>query len=64
MCTGARDAGDSNLYFINGAEVIAPFGGTAECSVERCHANDLGSWVMARAIEPVLRGVLFKDHNS
>ncbi|MBR6270586.1 MAG: hypothetical protein IKR26_00300 [Lachnospiraceae bacterium] len=52
-------AEDKNVYFIDGLAAIAPYGGTDTCSVEHCHANDLGSWVYAKALEPLLRKIIF-----
>jgi hypothetical protein len=45
----ARDAGDKNVYYIDGASI---FRGTYEnmCTVDSCHPNDLGFALMADAI--------------
>ena len=51
-----RAAGDENLHFLDGAELLPE--DPTECTVDGAHATDLGFWQMARALEPVLRGIL------
>lgn len=55
----AREDGDKNVYFIDGAEV---YRGPYEdmCTVDRCHPNDLGFALMADAVEAQLRRVLMQ----
>jgi hypothetical protein len=55
----AREAGDRNVYFIDGAEV---FKGHYEdmCTVDRCHPNDIGFMLMANAVEDQLIRILTK----
>ncbi len=52
----ARESGDKNVYFIDGAEV---FTGPYEdmCTVDGCHPNDLGFALMADYVEAHLRKV-------
>jgi len=51
-----RAAGDQNLHFLDGAQLLAE--DFEECTVDGVHPTDLGFWQMARALEPVLRGIL------
>ena len=53
----ALDSGDRNVYFIAGNELIDD---TFEdlVTVDYCHPNDLGFFVMAEKIEAVIRSVL------
>lgn len=53
----AREAGDKNVYFIDGAGL---FNGDEwdACTVDGCHPNDLGFYKMAQGILPVLKNVL------
>lgn len=53
----ALEAGDSNVYFIDGES----FYGESDrnlCSVDNCHPNDLGFFRMASVIRPVLETAL------
>ncbi len=53
----AVEAGDRNVYFINGGDFFA--GEVADsCTVDGCHPTDLGFYFMAQGIEPVLRRLL------
>lgn len=51
----ALDAGDKNVYFIDGSKI---YNGCDNATVEGCHANDLGFWLQAGAVESVLENVL------
>jgi len=53
---GRRVAGDENIRFLDG-ETLLP-DDPNECTVDGVHATALGFWQMARAMEPVLRGLL------
>lgn len=53
----ARGDGDSNVYFIDGGEILNIFGGDSG-TVDNCHPNDLGFMCMAKAIGAVLKKVL------
>lgn len=49
----ARQNGDKNVYFIDGAELFkGPF--EDMCTVDRCHPNDIGFALMANAVEAQL----------
>ena len=52
----ALDAGDKNVYFINGSEFFAECGDSA--TVDNCHPNDLGFMCMAKRIAEVLKEIL------
>lgn len=49
-------AGDKNVYFISGSELMALVGYNG--TVDNCHPTDSGFLSMATAIEPVLKKVL------
>lgn len=53
----ARDAGDKNVYFIDGSMMLHQFGGDSG-TVDACHPNDLGFMCMAKTIGTVLKKVL------
>lgn len=53
----ARAAGDERVFFVDGTEMFARFGGDS-CTVDGIHPNDLGFMAMANALEPVLRHCL------
>lgn len=55
----ARDNGDQNIYFIDGAEI---FRGPYEdmCTVDNVHPNDLGFALMADAVEAQIKQI-FKE---
>jgi len=52
----ALDAGDKNVYFINGTEFFSECGDSA--TVDNCHPNDLGFMYMAKGIGKVLKEIL------
>ncbi len=52
----AVDSGDKNVYFIDGRKFFGDKG--ALCSCDCCHPNDLGFYMMAEAIKPVIREIL------
>ncbi len=52
----AKDAGDKNVYFIEGKQLNALCGN--EGSVDHCHPTDLGFFSMAQAIGEVLAKIL------
>ena len=52
----ALDAGDKNVYFINGAELFADIEDIA--TVEGTHPNDIGFLYMSRAVGDVLEKIL------
>ncbi|MBR2929646.1 MAG: hypothetical protein IKC32_00300 [Clostridia bacterium] len=52
----AREAGDENVYFIDGSGI---YGDAVDyATVEGCHPNDLGHYLTAQALIPVLREIL------
>lgn len=53
----ARNAGDRNVYFLDG-ETIYRDVGVDLCTVDGCHPNDLGFWCMANAIEEQIKSIL------
>lgn len=59
----AIDAGDKNVYFINGMEFFGKYG-RAECTVDGTHPNALGFMRMAEKIYPVLREILYGSDNT
>ena len=52
----ARAAGDNNVYFLDGAELVSAVGGDG--FADGCHPNDLGFYHMAKGLLPVLREAL------
>ncbi len=50
-------AGDRRVFFLDGTELLRPFGGDSG-TVDNCHPNDLGFFSMAKALEPGLRAAL------
>ena len=50
-------AGDRQVRFIDGSELFQP-AGEAYCTVDGCHPNDLGFYLMFRRTLPVLREML------
>ena len=55
----AIEAGDENVYFIDGDTIYAPVG-RGLCTVDHIHPNDIGFLMMTHAIEPVIRKILMK----
>lgn len=53
----AVEAGDKNVYFIDGGTIYAPVG-RGMCTVDHIHPNDIGFLMMANALEPVIRKIL------
>jgi len=47
-------SGDKNIYFIDGQEVFK-LAGSADCTVDGCHPNDLGFYCMAQAVIKVIQ---------
>ena len=52
----AKAAGDNNVFFLDGTELIAEVGGEALC--DGCHPNDLGFYLMTKGLLPVMREAL------
>ena len=55
----AKDNGDQNVYFIDGETLFAEKD-RYSCTVDTVHPNDLGFYLMAEVIYPVLKGILEK----
>ena len=55
----ALEAGDKNVYFIDGAMLFAGDERDA-CTVDGCHPNDLGFYRIAQGILPTLKHILTK----
>ncbi len=53
-------AGDTNVWYISGKKLFGTLD-REDCTVDRCHPNDLGFYRMAQAIEPVLKAALKKN---
>lgn len=51
----ALAAGDKHVYYLDGSKI---YDGWDAATVEGCHANDLGFWLQANAVEAVLREAL------
>jgi lysophospholipase L1-like esterase len=51
-----RAAGDANIHFMDGGGLLGR--DFDECTVDGVHPTDLGFWRMAKALEPVLKGIL------
>lgn len=56
----ARERGDKNIYFVDGE---ALFGRKWRdcCTQDTCHPNDLGSYRVAKRIEPILKNFLRRN---
>ncbi len=51
-------AGDTNIYFLDGSSILGD--DYDECSVDGVHPNDLGSFRIAKALEPVIESIITK----
>lgn len=56
----ARDNGDRNVYYIDGASIFRA-GDADVCTVDGCHPTDYGFVLMAHAIEAELRRSMTQD---
>lgn len=56
-CENARAAGDQNVFFLDGQTIYQEMG-YGNCTVDRCHPNDLGFWCMAKAIGEEISKIL------
>ncbi len=52
-----KAGGDKHIYFFDGAGLLGD--DFYECTVDGVHPNDLGFHLMARALEPVIRKIIF-----
>ena len=55
-------AGDRNVYLLDGSEFFD--GASNDYTVDGIHPTDLGFWMMARGIAPVLREALEKSEKQ
>jgi hypothetical protein len=55
----AISAGDQNVYFLDGHDIYAPVGRDF-CTVDMSHANDLGFYLMGKAIGDIIETILVK----
>lgn len=55
--TNAIEAGDKNVYFINGKTIYTDDNRDA-CTVDGCHPNDLGFFRMAKTIYSVMKDLI------
>ena len=53
----AVQAGDRNVYFIDGERLFGT-SGREECTIDGCHPTGLGFMRMAEAVYPVLARIL------
>ena len=51
-----REAGDENIHFLDGTTLYGP--DPSECTVDGCHATDLGFYNIARRMAPVIERIL------
>jgi len=56
-------SGDKNVYFIEGHTIYEPVGRSL-CTVDHCHANDLGFYMMANAYGKVMEEILAKQQKG
>lgn len=55
----AAENGDKNIHFIDGSEIY-PDEIRFDCSADGIHPNDLGSYMIAKAVSEKLKEILFK----
>lgn len=53
-----REAGDRNIHFIDGSTLYGP--DPSECTVDGTHATDLGFYMIAKHMAPVIENILRK----
>ena len=54
----AKARGDKNVYLIHGGEIFGD--AENECTVDDCHLTDLGFYMMAKAVTPIIKEILEK----
>ena len=54
-------AGDAYVWYVDSQGVFSAYGGN-DCTVDGCHSNDLGFYLMAKSLEPALREAIGLDH--
>jgi hypothetical protein len=57
-----KGAGDKQIYFLDGSIILGE--DYDECTVDGVHPNDLGSFRIAEALEPVIEGILSENFNQ
>ena len=53
-----REKGDKNIHFLDGSTLFGA--DPSECTVDGTHATDLGFYMIAQHMEPVIRNILNK----
>ena len=53
----AKDLGDDRVFFLDSREIFKEFGEN-NCFVDGAHPTDLGFWLIARAMKPILKHCL------
>lgn len=53
----AKDMGDDRVFFLDSREIFKDFGEN-NCFVDGAHPTDLGFWLIARAMKPILQHCL------
>ena len=53
-----RDMGDKNIHFLDGLSLYGEE--PSECAVDGCHATDLGFYMIAKRMAPVIERILTK----
>ena len=53
-----RETGDKNIHFLDGMTLFGP--DPTECTVDGCHATDLGFYQIAKHMAPVIENILTK----
>ena len=53
-----REAGDKNIHFLDGTTLFGA--DPSECTVDGCHATDLGFYQIAKHMAPVIENILTK----
>ena len=53
----AKDTGDDRVFFLDSREIFKDYGEN-DCFVDGAHPTDLGFWLIARAMKPILKHCL------
>lgn len=56
----AIKSGDKNVYFIDGEDFFKDFPDPDLCFIDTVHPTDLGFYLMAKRVEPVIKSILEK----
>ena len=56
-----RENGDKNIHFLDGTTLYGS--DPSECTVDGCHATDLGFYKIAQNMAPVIENILTKGNN-